>query len=124
VGDDQMVELGRYEGKRIVGTGVIVKNAGDGLSKAMAVDPVRIGLRERGYLVIEWECVKHQHEPVKDAPTTIIRTHVLRAETATFIDDDMVVEAIEKQKIRLEEAEGIRRLEFGDGTGEVDEDSD
>lgn len=119
--DEQLINLGKYEGATVVATGVEVTNAGDGLSKAMAVDPVKIGLRERGYIVLEYECVRHKFEPVKDAPSQRVRIHVLRAETATFVDDDMVAEAIEKQRIRLEEADGIRRLDFQPGDGEEPE---
>ncbi len=112
---DAEVELGRFEGRQVVGAGVEITNAGDGLSQALGVDPVKLSIGERVYVVLECEVKRIKFDAVKDAPSHRLRTHVLRTEAATLIDDHLVADAIEKQKIRIEEKSGVHRLDL-DGT--------
>lgn len=34
-----MIDLGRYEGRAVIGTGLIIRKTGDGLNEAMKVEP-------------------------------------------------------------------------------------
>lgn len=93
--------LGKYEGRSVVSTGIIVKKTGDGLSAAMKVEPKMLSIGDEGYLVMEYVVVDVHHpaEDTKDpAVGGVRRIHVLNAGTATFIDDDVVAQAIAEQR--------------------------
>lgn len=110
--------LKKFDGKDVIAAAVAITNAGDGLSAAMAVDPSELHHGETGYIVLEYEVAKVRFDPVKDAANKLIRVHILKAGAATFIDDELVAEAIERQKVRIEEAAGVHRLPMDDEAGE------
>lgn len=93
--------LGEYQGRPIVGFGIIVRNAGDGLSQAMAVEPMDIQVGDEVYLLVEAKCVD-VHHPAEDPKYPEIggvrKIPVLRAGTATFIDGEQAAGAIERQR--------------------------
>lgn len=114
-------ELGVFEGREIIGTKIAITNAGDGLSKAMAIEPEQLSLGEKVYVVLEADVSKVAIEPVKDTDS-VMRVQTLRAGTATIVDAALVKEVLDEQRIKIEEAEGVVRLDFGDGEdGEFDE---
>lgn len=106
------VNLGRFDGHDVLGTNVAVTNAGDGLSKAMAVEPMEMHLDETVFVVLECKVAKVRFDPIKDT-TGVQRVHVLRAGRATMIDGDVVKDALEQQDIAIEEAHGVKRLPLG-----------
>lgn len=112
--------LHSFEGREVIATRVAVTNAGDGLSEAMTIDPEELALGSTVYVVLECETTRIGYEPVKDTGT-LLRKHTLRAGTATLVDGALVSEVLDQQRVRIEQAKGVERLDFegGDGNGEV-----
>jgi len=97
------VELGTFEGRPVVGMAIVVRRTGDGLSETVKVDPVRIGVGDEGYIVFAYKCVDVHHpaENRRDpAAGGVVRTPILDASTATFVDADVVATAIAEQAER------------------------
>lgn len=109
---DKIKALGKFEGKQVLGSGVKC-NLGGGLKEALTIDPVKLQLGERMYLVIEAEVVDVQHPKVKDTDG-VRRNHVLQVKAAAVTDRDAVEKLLEEQQLRIEEAKGIQRLQFTD----------
>lgn len=103
----------------MLGTRVAITNAGDGLSEAMLVDPNELELGSTVYVVLECTTTRVQYEPVKDTDT-LIRKHVLRAGTATLVDGTLVHDVLEAQRLAIEKAKGVTRLDFEDQGGSDD----
>lgn len=109
--------LGKFEGRDIVATGLIIRKTGDGLNEAMQVEPRMLKTGEHVYVVLECDVVD-VHHPVEDRkdPETggVVRVHVLDAGTATFIDADVVTKAIDDQAVKnqrwREEQAGVQRI--------------
>lgn len=106
--------LKKFEGREVIGTRIAITNAGDGLSKALAIEPQELHLGDKVYVVLEAEVAKVTMQPVPDNPRTLFRVQVLKAGTATLVDEDSVKEALEEQRVKIEAAAGVARLDFGD----------
>ncbi len=106
--------LGRFEGHQVVGTQIQITNAGDGLSAAMSIDPESLKLGERVFVVLETQVSKVAYTEVKDTGT-LMRVQTLKAGTATTVDESLVADVLESQRVRIEEAQGVVRLEFENG---------
>lgn len=107
---DKIKALGKFEGKPVLGSGVKC-NLGGGLKDALTIDPISLKLGERMYLVIEGEVVDVQHPKVKDTDG-VRRNHVLQVKAAAITDRVSVEKLLEDQARRIEEAQGIQRLQF------------
>jgi hypothetical protein len=122
-------ELPDFEGLPCVVSSVALRNAGDGLSAAMKVEPVVLHKGDVVDVLTRCVVIDVQHPPVdRDKPEgPCARKHILRAGTSTIIDLDVANEAIKDQaeKIRLweEEQAGIQALNF-EQSGEGGEDPD
>lgn len=113
----EKVDLGSFEGAPVLSTTIKIKKAGDGLSKAMDVDPVLLHTGQKVYVVLETEVGPIAFPPIKDTEG-VARVHDLIAQRATFIDKQAVAAALDAQERRIEEAQGIQRLPIdGDGDG-------
>lgn len=106
--------IGKFEGHDTIGTRIAITSAGDGLSKAMAIEPESLKLGETVYVVLEAVVSKIAYEPVKDT-SSVVRVQTLKAGTATMVDAELVTEVLEEQRLKIEEAEGVVRLDFGSG---------
>ena len=115
-------KIGDYEGHGIASTSVSIRNTGDGLSKAMRVDPIKLELGATVYVVLECEVEKHRYEPA-DFADDLILVNMLKAGRATLIDSKAVVAALDQQAKRIEQAEGVERLPGTDVEDEDGEDS-
>lgn len=107
--EQPMFDLSPFEARPVVRTKVAVTNAGDGLSEAMAVDPVELSIGDEVYIVLAAQVSKVRFEEIKDS-TSLARVHVLRAGTAALVDETIVADYLAKQRSRIEEAQGIVRL--------------
>ena len=109
-------DLGEFEGQKIAGTTIALRNAGDGLSQAMKVDPTILHHGETVYVVYETRVIDVQHPEIKDSDE-VMRKHVLKAGTATIIDGAAVKKAIAEQADRIQkhrdEQTGAQALEVG-----------
>lgn len=104
-------KLHRFEGQDVIGTQIKITNAGDGLSKALAIEPRELTQRETVYVVLECEVDTISFKPMKDV-AAVVRIQSLRAGTATLVDKDLVSDHLEAQRVRIEEAAGVHRLDF------------
>ena len=113
--------LSKFDGREVLNTTVAIRNAGDGLSKALGVDPVELHHGEDVYVVLHCTVDKVRFDPIKDAEDCLTRVHMLKAGDATMVDGDLVAEQLEAQARRIEEADGVHRLPFDDNEDEVNE---
>lgn len=106
--------LGTFEGRKVIKTTISVRNAGDGLSQAMEVDPQLLHQGDTVYVVMECAVGPVSFDPVKDSDSDCLRKHVLRAGAATIVDADLVKQAVEAQTEKIiasrEAAAGIQRV--------------
>lgn len=110
--------LSPFEGKEVIATTIAITRAGDGLSAALAVDPVEMHTGQKVYVVLETEVEKVSFIPSKDSEQKMIRQHTLRAGTSTIVEASLVEAVLDLQKCRIEEAKGIQRLDFDDDGAE------
>lgn len=134
-GDNAPTPIGRkkltaYEGKDVLSTSVAITGAGDGLSKAMSVEPVELHHGQRVFVVLECTTDKVRYDPVKDTEG-LTRVHMLKAGMATLVDEDLVRDALDTQKRKIEAASGIMHLPMenttdddGDSEPEGDDEDD
>ena len=111
--------LGRFDGREVIKATIAVTNAGDGLSKAMAVDPSAMDLGDKVYVVLECEVAKVTFTEVDDT-AKLARNHSLKAGDATIVDEDLVREHLDAMAQRIEEAQGVHRLPLGEDGEEPD----
>jgi len=90
-------DLGLFDKKPVLGTGIKITNAGDGLSKALQVEPQIMHHGETKFVVLECEVANVAFPPIKDTDG-VTRMHTLRAGTATMVDEDLVRELLDAQE--------------------------
>jgi hypothetical protein len=105
-----------HDGREVASVSIIITNTGDGLSKSMGVAPVIHKINGRAFVVLEVVCSKIRHDPIdpKNLGGALERVQIYKAEAATFADTKEIRDLLEKQKIALEQAEGVQRLPIGD----------
>lgn len=122
------VPLPEFEGLPVVLSSVALRNAGDGLSAAMKVEPVVLHKGDVVDVLTRCVVIDVQHPPInKDDPGgPCSRKHILKAGTSTIIDSAAAQKAIEEQaeKVRAweEEQAGISRIPFDDDGADPDAD--
>lgn len=109
-----MTALTQFDNRNVIATPMALTNAGDGLSKAMSVEPNELSIGETVYVVIEAEVSGITYQPVKDTDA-LVRKHTLRAGTATFVDESLVRDLLDEQERKIEESNGVHRLEYTEG---------
>lgn len=106
--------LGTFEERQITKTTIAIRNAGDGLSQAMAIDPKLLHQGDTVFVVMECKVGPVSFDPIKDSETECVRKHVLRAGAATIVDAALVEKAVTEQTARILEARekeaGIQQL--------------
>lgn len=107
-----------YQGRKVARTTISIRNAGDGLSEGLSIDPQVLPLGATVHVVLECTVVGHDHDVMKQAPDLLVLDQVLKAGTGTLIDSDVVKEAITQQADRIQrakdEAAGRTRLPLPD----------
>jgi hypothetical protein len=111
-------KLPDYAGSPVANTTISIRNAGDGLSKGMAIDPQVLVIGGTYYVTLECTLDAHDYKRMASAPNMLTLDQVLKAGVAVLMDADLVKAAIEEQRERLlvaEEAKkGIERLPYDD----------
>lgn len=106
--------IDQFEDLPVVETTIAIRNAGDGLSKAMAIENRVIKKNERVYVVLECDCTDVQFPSTKDDVNQLVRKQVLTAGVATIVDKAKVISVINAQRKQNELAEeakkGIQRI--------------
>ena len=107
----------KFEGFDVSRVAVAVTNAGDGLSKALGVEPVDLKIGQTVYLAMEAKVVGVNHRTIRiegEDTDLLERVAKLRAQTATIVDAEAVAEAIDVTRRKIEAAAGVGALNFGD----------
>ena len=110
-----------FGGRPVTQTGLEIANAAGGLQKALAVEPREFEHQDEAYIVLKVECRKVRFEEVDpdDDATGLRRVHVFHAESAAFIDGDVVKKVLTEQSEKIEaairEAQGTLTLQEGLG---------
>lgn len=115
--------LQQFEDHQVFASGIEMPGAGGGLNAALRVDEMELHHGDTVTIVIEAQVVKVRFDPIKDVDG-LQRVHVLRVENAAQIDSTLVDEVLEKQRIRVEEAAGVKRLPYGDDVDDADDPGD
>jgi hypothetical protein len=120
-----MPDLGEYKGLPIKAQTVSLKNAGDGLSKAIAVRPVTIEPGQELDLLVRVKAGNEIHKIDDiDHPTSWTLEQTFSAQTITIVDRDYAQERIGAQLLaeaKLKEAEDRRKgIQTLPGTGLLD----
>lgn len=108
-----MGELQAFEGTPVLSSGVTMPGASGGLNKALTVNGLELHKGDKVVLAVECTVAELRFPPVKDTDG-VQRVHVLKVENAAVIDDATVGEALEAQRVKVEEAKGITALPFED----------
>lgn len=104
------IDLGLFDGHEVIVTSVRITNAGDGLSSSMAIEPEAMHIGDKKYIVLECDVVDVKFRPVKDTDR-LERVHTLKAGIATSVDHSVVKKVLAAQRVKLEEAAGVQRIE-------------
>lgn len=94
-----------FEGVPVIVTSVAVRKAGDGLSKALHIEPQTLKHGDVIDVAIRCEVTQIGFKPVNGAEGCLERVHVLTAKEATVIDSDVVRDAIDAQADRIRAAD-------------------
>lgn len=112
--------LSPFDGRDVVRSTIMVTNAGDGLSAAMAVDPREYHHGQEVTLVIRGTVAKVRFDPLDtDSPedSALVRVHSIKAGTAVILDEagekkvkGILDKTADRIKRAIEAARGIDRL--------------
>lgn len=112
-------KLPDYAGRPVVRTTISIRNAGDGLSEGLGIDPQVLPLGDKVYVVLECTVHAHDHDRLMDKGNDtgmLVLDQVLKAGTGTLIDADVVKQAIADQAEVIqrakEKAQGLERLPY------------
>lgn len=111
-------KLKAFDGRQVVATTIAVTQAGDGLSKALAIEPAEYHHGDRVFVVLETEVTKVTFSPSKDDDSHLIRVHTLRAGTSTIVDEDLVRDVLQAQARKNREADEAATGQTALPTGE------
>jgi len=112
------VDLGEFEGLKVVAVGVEIPNAGGGLRDPMKLEPQEFRQGDRVIVALDCVVAKVRFEAVKkdDPFGPQRRVHVFRADTAAIVDAEVIGDAIAEQTEKLrqarERAKGVQRFDF------------
>lgn len=102
-------KLGTYKGREIVGAAMALRNAGDGLSEAMQLEPVDLEIGQRVHIVIEAVVDQHKLVPAikgdLHGPLQVVAG--LKAEAAKIVENPTVAKLLDKHKAALNKAKEI-----------------
>lgn len=124
--NNHVAALAPFDGRDVLSSKVQITNAGDGLSKALAVDPTEMHHGETVFVVLECGVEKVGFVPVKDTDC-LERVHTLKTKSATMVEGDAVRDALAAQQERIEAHRGVTHLPglgAHDGDGADSDDGD
>lgn len=96
-------DLGTFEGKAVLNAAVEMPNAAGGLRDPMQFEPKLIHHGDEGYIVLKYQAKKVRFDPIKDT-AALTRVTVLDITEGTFVDEELVLEHLAAQRVRLAEA--------------------
>lgn len=115
-----MKQLGTFEGRREAGSQISITKAGDGLSAALAVDPVAYGTGEEVFVLLRTTVDSVTHKPIEDTPF-MTRVHKLGTTEATIVDEEFALPLLAAQAAKIADA---RREDEGPTLFDGDDDGE
>lgn len=106
------MSLTPFEGKEVVSSGFEAPGAGGGFHKALTVSNMEKEHGEEFTLAVRVKVKKIRHDPMSEDAPILQRVHVLTVLHAAEISDEAVADALDAQQRLIEEAEGVKRLNF------------
>lgn len=113
--------LPEYGGSPVARTTISIRNAGDGLSQGLAIDPTVLPIGSTQYVVLECVVHGHDHDRILDRGNDtglLVLDQVLKAGTGTLIDPELVQHVVAAQAEKItrakEAAAGVARLPYPD----------
>lgn len=122
-----------FDGREVVRSTIAIRNAGDGLSAAMAVDPQEYHHGQEVTIILRGvvDKVRFDQLDADDEDSALVRVHSIKAGVAVIADDATaknVQGALARQEDRItkaiEAAKGIQRLPGTDTTPADDDEDD
>ena len=106
------MDLGTHEGRPILGQKIKMRKTGDGLSQAVKVDPIKVTAGDVVYVLYKAVVTDVTHPPEKrhdPAFGGVYEVPDLDAQTATFVDEELVGAMIAAQEDRNTRFEAEQR---------------
>jgi len=91
-----------------------IVRTGDGLSEALALEPVELDHDETVHVVLRCAVTKVTYEQIKDSDD-LRRVHTLAATLGTLVDEDTVGVILDAVQRASEQAAGVQRIPGTDG---------
>jgi len=116
--------LHKQEGLDVTEIAMIITGTGDGLSKAMAIEPRQFRQGDKVYVVLETACEKIRFDRIHDKSEEngdvpdLRRVQILKAGVASIVDADLVDAMIEQQRTLNAEYDAAREEERRRARGE------
>lgn len=107
-----MSKLTPFEGSAVLSAGVEVRNAAGGLNEALGIEPEEYHKDDEVTVIMRCTVKGVRFDKVKDTDG-LKRVHIMTANTAAIVDDSFGADVLEKQRIKIEEAKGVRNLDAG-----------
>lgn len=102
------MKLTPHDGREVVATTVVIAKAGDGLSQALAIEPVELHHGEEVFVVLKGRVGPIRYDPVmhdgRDTGT-LVRKQTINAETVTLVEAELVAGVLEEQAEKIKQAE-------------------
>lgn len=111
--------LAKFEGQDVLASRIKVAKAGDGLSKALEVEPTEFHHGDRVFVVLETVVGNVEFPPLKDVDG-LARLHRLDTTLATIVDGQLVAEMLDKQRVANAEHDGEPQMDLSGGDGDGD----
>lgn len=111
--------LAKFEGQDVLASRIKVGKAGDGLSKALEVEPTEFHHGDRVFVVLETVVGNVEFPPLKDVDG-LARLHRLDTTLATIVDGQLVAEMLDKQRVANAEHDGEPQMDLSGGDGDGD----
>lgn len=92
-----MPQLKKFEGRPVQAVKAAITGAGDGLSKALAIEPREHRAGQDVYVVLKCKVGKIGHVPTDDAADSFERVEQFKAKIVTIVDEDLVKTSLDEQ---------------------------
>ena len=113
--------LGTYEDRPILSSSIIVNKLGDGLSKAVDVEPIVVNMGEFAFLAVKVRPTKHRYDAIRDEQNKIVGYELVQifdSVGAAFTDAKMSAKAIEIMANKIAEEQARRKSQLTLALGE------
>lgn len=113
----------KYDGKDVTRQAMSLRKTGDGLSQALAIDPLSVHIGDEITLVVRGEVASVQYKQDQKGTSDLTEVIIVNGGTITVADDIEVIDALlaaqaEKNTLAKEKAEGIQRIPGTPGADE------